>query len=102
MSCITEDLPVENVPHSSKGSSQPGTREKPRREVQGDHIHRLEREHGVDVEIHRLQIWLEQTPVPRLREPFWTDSLQTHKACLKFIVYHISLAVTLASSELKR
>lgn len=51
-------LPVEDVPNPGERTGQPGARKEPRSEVQRHHIHGLEREHGVDVEIHWFQIGL--------------------------------------------
>lgn len=55
-------LPVEDVPNPSERTRQPGAGQKPCGEVQSHHIHSLEREHGVDVEIHWFQKGLHSPP----------------------------------------
>lgn len=55
--CIS---PVEDVPDPGQRPRQPGARQQPRRQVQRHHVHSLQREDGVDVEVHRLQVLLHQ------------------------------------------
>lgn len=57
--------PVEDVPNPGERTGQPGAGKEPRGEVQSHHIHSLEREHGVDVEIHRFQKCLHPPPQKR-------------------------------------